>query len=195
MTNAHRSHPHLPACLLLLLLPAVALAHPGDDLTTSVAAGLLHPLTGLDHLLAMIATGIWAAHLSRRASISLPMIFAAAMLVGGALVAFGVGLPGIEPMIALSVAVLGLLIAAGVRVNEIVGAGLIATFAIFHGYAHASEATAMQVPFALGFVFATLCLNFAGVWVGTHLRTGNSNVVRIAGSLIGAGGAMLLLAA
>jgi urease accessory protein len=190
MSNAHRF-----VCSLLLLLPTAALAHPGHELTLSFAEGLWHPLTGADHVLAMIATGMWATQLSRRAALLLPMVFATAMLMGGALFSFGLRLPAIEPMIALSVVMLGVLIAAQVRVNAVLGASLIATFAIFHGYAHASEAMALQIPFAVGFVIATACLNFVGVWFGARLLARNSKAIRMAGALIGASGAMLLLGA
>jgi urease accessory protein len=190
MSNAHRS-----LCSLLLLVPTVALAHPGHELTLSIAAGLWHPISGPDHVLAMIATGMWAAHLSRRAAMILPMAFGAAMLMGGALFSLGIGLPAVEPIIAVSVVALGLLIAARVRVDEVLGASLVGTFALFHGYAHAVEATALQIPFAIGFVIATACLNFIGVWLGAFLLAQGSKLLRIAGSLIGASGAMLLLGA
>jgi urease accessory protein len=180
-------------CSVLLLVPGIAAAHPGHDLTMSAMNGLLHPLTGLDHVLAMVATGLWASHLGKRASLMLPIAFVLAMLLGGALSLLGVGLPALEPMIALSVAVFGVVIAARVRVNELFGAALVATFAIFHGYAHANEASGLPIPFAAGFSIATMGLSWAGIRIGARFVSRESRATRIAGSLIGASGAVLLL--
>jgi urease accessory protein len=180
-------------CSMLLLVPGIAAAHPGHDFAMSAIDGLLHPLTGLDHVLAMIATGLWASHLGKRATLTLPVVFVLAMLFGGTLSMIGIGLPALEPMIALSVAVFGLVIAARVRVSEVIGAALVATFAVFHGYAHASEASGLQIPFAVGFSIATMSLSAAGIWLGARFLSQKLRVTQVAGSLISASGAMLLL--
>lgn len=180
-------------CLVLSLSPAIAAAHPAHDFAIKGIDGVLHPLTGLDHVLAMIAAGLWASHLGKRAALMLPFVFAFTMLIGAGVSVFGLRLPAIEPMIALSVVILGFLIAARVRVNESFGVALVATFAVFHGYAHANEASALQLPFAAGFTVVTMSLNFAGVWLGARFLPRESDATRIAGSLIGASGAMLLL--
>ena len=182
-------------CAVLLLLPGIAAAHPGHEFAVSAFDGFLHPFTGLDHVLAMVATGLWASHLGKRATFVLPIVFAFAMLCGSALALFGIDLPAFEPMIALSVVVLGVAVTARVRVSELFGAALVATFAIFHGYAHATEATALQLSFAAGFSIATMTLSSAGVAIGTRLVLRESRVARVAGSLISVSGAILLLGA
>jgi urease accessory protein len=179
---------------LVLLIPAVAFAHPGHDFGATMLAGLLHPLTGLDHILAMIGTGIWAVHSSKRGAAMLPFAFASGMLIGAALMAFGISLPAIEPLIAVSVVVLGALIAARVRVHDSLSAGLVGCFAIFHGYAHGAEAGVLQIPFASGFVVATICLSLLGVWLGKRiLISSHVNASRVFGSIIGATGALLMI--
>lgn len=180
-------------CSMVLLLPGIAAAHPAHDFAMSGIDGVLHPFTGIDHVLAMIAAGLWASHLGKRSAITVPIAFAFTMLIGAALSVLGLKLPAVEPMIALSVVMLGVVIAARVRINESLGAALVATFAVFHGYAHANETSALQLPFVVGFSVATMSLNVVGVWIGARLLPRESNAARITGSLIGAGGAMLLL--
>ena len=187
-----------PVRLLLVvavLAPAAALAHPGHDITMSLTQGLLHPLTGIDHLLAMFATGLWAAQLGRRASWTLPVVFPLAMLLGAALQAAGVVLPAIESMIAVSVIALGAAIAMRVRMKLFAGAALIAVFALFHGYAHALEAALSdRSMYAAGFVLATVSLHLIGLAVGARIHDASARSLPLAGSMIGATGAVLLLA-
>src|SRR4051812_41634309 len=100
-----------------LLIPVFAWAHPGNEGGHDAFAGMLHPFTGLDHILAMVAVGLWATRLGRRARYVLPAVFPAMMLAGGWLSSAGIVLPGVEAIIAASVIALGILIAAAVRVS------------------------------------------------------------------------------
>jgi len=149
------------ALTVLLLLPAVALAHP------SHAAGFVHPFVGLDHLLAMITVGLWAAQLGGRWTWAVPLAFVGSMLVGGALGFAGLHLHFVEPMIAASVLILGLAVSLRVRLRWSALA-LVGAFAVFHGVAHATEmpADASTLIYALGFVSATALLHAAGVGLG-----------------------------
>lgn len=188
----------LPAVLAAFAFAPVALAHPEGHGAQDFAAGFLHPFTGLDHLLAMIAVGLWAVRLGRRAVWTLPIVFPLAMLFGAALAVNGVGMPAIEPMIAISVIVLGALVAVGMKMPVTASAALVAAFAIFHGYAHASEAPSSQLAaYAAGFVSATVILHVLGVAAGVLLVRGarqgvHGSVSRAAGSLIALTGAVLL---
>jgi urease accessory protein len=180
--------------LALSCLPALAFAHPGHDLAQHFSAGFLHPLTGMDHLLAMLAVGLWAAHLGKRAVLLLPIAFPVAMLAGAAAAASGVALPAIEPGIAFSVLMLGGLVAFGVRIHDALAAVLVAAFAVFHGYAHASEADTFAGPFVSGFVVATLLLHVIGIALAASLTKHGERNMRVAGSAIGVAGVALLLA-
>lgn len=176
------------------VLPSLAFAHPGHGANDALA-GLLHPLTGLDHLLAMFAVGVWAARLGRGAVWTLPAVFPVAMIVGATLAVQGVVLPAIEPMIAISVIALGLLVAAGVRMPTFASALLVGLFAIFHGYAHASEApvSSAMIAFAMGFIVSTVALHLAGIAVGLWSARFTQRPTRMLGSLIAVAGVGLLL--
>jgi urease accessory protein len=149
------------AAVVLLLLPSLAWGHPAD------AAGFVHPFTGLDHLLAMIAVGLWAAQLGGRWTWAVPLSFVGAMAAGGALGFAGIELPLVEPMIAASVLVLGLLTAMRVQLRWS-GLVLVGAFALFHGIAHATEMPqeVSKLLYAAGFVLATALLHAAGVALG-----------------------------
>src|SRR4051812_1979393 len=125
------------AALFLALAATPALAHPGHG--ASLAAGLAHPLSGADHLLAMVAVGLWAGLRGGKAAWAWPAAFVAAMLGGFALGQTGAPLPVVEPTILASVIVLGLLTAAGAKAPTLVGAALIGLFGLAHGFAHGSE--------------------------------------------------------
>lgn len=184
--------------LLLTAMSPLALAHPEGHGAHDFIAGFLHPFTGIDHLLAMLAVGLWAVRLGRGAVWTLPVVFPLAM-VGGALLALsGIALPGIEPMIAMSVIALGILVALGVHLPAMASALLVAVFAIFHGYAHATEAPSPIGAFATGLVAATIVLHALGVLTGRVIARHTDKVRplplnRIAGSAIAATGAVLLL--
>ncbi len=192
--KAKFSHALFALCVYAALLP-VAEAHTFGAHGAGLAAGLVHPFIGLDHLLAMIAVGIWAGQLGGRATWFIPLTFVSVMSAAAFLGWFGFSLPLVEPVIAGSVLVLGLLIAGSVRLPTIAGAGLVGLFAVFHGYAHGLELpqAASPVLYGLGFVLATTLLH--GLGIGFALSSRQYKIMqRIAGcSLIVASG--LLLAA
>ncbi|SAI71489.1 urease accessory protein [Bordetella ansorpii] len=162
---------------LLLAAPAVVLAHPGhehavsDGLGASLAAGLMHPLTGLDHICAMVVLGVWSAMTTRRIWL-VPLSFALVLLAGALLGLSGVQLPAVEPMIAVSLLALGLLTATHARLPEGVGAALAGGFALFHGVAHGAELPpgAVAAAYVGGFMIATVLLHCLGIAGGLALR-------------------------
>jgi len=179
--------------IALCLLTGTASAHTGEHTVTGFASGLTHPLMGLDHLLAMIAIGLWAAQQGGRALWAVPAAFVVAMVVGGGLAWSGVALPHVETGIALSVLVLGLLIATRRRWVVPAGMAIAAGFALFHGYAHGLETPQAASPalYGLGFVLATVCLHgtgIAGSLVGRY-------ATQAAGVGIAASGLALILGA
>ena len=150
---------------------APALAHTGVGATHGLAHGFLHPLNGLDHMLAMVAVGLYAAQLGGRSLWMLPLAFVGTMLGGGLLGYAGVPMPMVEPGIALSVIAMGAAIALGVRLPAAAATVLVAAFALAHGHAHGSEGTSLAafLPYATGFVAATALLHCAGIAIGLTL--------------------------
>ena len=178
----------------VLILP-VAEAHTFGSQGAGLITGLTHPFVGLDHLLVMIAVGIWAGQLGGRAVWLIPLTFVSVMAAAATLASFGLLLPLMEPAIACSVLVLGLLIAGSVRLPISVGALLVSLFAVFHGYAHGLELPQAGSPilYGAGFVLATALLHGLGIGFARNSRQ-HKMLQRIAGySLIAASG--LLLAA
>jgi urease accessory protein len=176
------------------ILP-VAEAHTFGSQGAGLMAGLTHPFVGLDHLLAMFAVGIWAGQLGGRAVWLIPLTFVSIMAAAATLASFGLLLPLMEPAIACSVMVLGLLIAGSVRLPTSVCALLVSLFAVFHGYAHGLELpqAASPILYGAGFVLATALLHGLGIGFARNSRQ-HKMLQRIAGySLIAASG--LLLAA
>ena len=152
-----------------LATPSAAWAHTGTGPHVHFIDGLLHPLSGLDHLLAMIAVGCFAAFLGGSALWALPVCFLTLMTAGAALGLVGGTLPFVEPMITLSVAAFGVAL-IGYRKWAIPAAlALVGFFAVFHGYAHGAEIPlhAMAVPYGFGFLTATALLHGAGITIGT----------------------------
>ncbi|TRX73978.1 HupE/UreJ family protein [Pseudomonas mangiferae] len=176
-----------------LLGPTLAFAHPGHD-STGLLAGVAHPLTGLDHLLAMLAVGLWAAQQQGAARWALPATFVGSMLVGGLLGFSGVALPFLETDIAASVLALGLLVALAVRPPLALALGLTALFAVAHGTAHGLELPDLASPwtFAAGFVAATAALHAAGYGVVRVLPRAAAPLVRLAGAVSAVIGAWML---
>ena len=175
---------------------AAPLAALLDVAVDELAAGLLHPITGLDHMLAMIAVGMWGAQLGMPLIWVLPVTFPLVMAVGGLLGGMGVPLPAVEPGIAASVSVLGAMVAFAVRPPAWVAALLVALWAIFHGYAHGAELPAGADAFAygLGFVLATGLLHLVGIGVGTIIRwPAGVTALRAGGAAICAAGLWLLV--
>ena len=139
------------------------------DVPGGVIAGFLHPILGFDHVVAMVAVGLWGAQLGRPAIYVLPITFPLVMALGGVLGVMGVPIPGVETGIATSALVLGAMIALPARPPLVVTTLIVALFAIFHGYAHGAElpAAANAVSYAFGFVVATGLLHGIGILIGT----------------------------
>ena len=185
------------ATILLVMVPAPALAHVTPGEIGGFAGGFTHPLTGPDHLLAMFAVGVWGAQMGGRSVWALPVAFPLIMTIGGIIGMAGVSLPYIEIGIALSILVLGLAIAFKWHPIEIVPLGLIAVFAICHGYAHGVELPSAADPaaYAVGFVLATGMIHIAGIAVGLLLgRPYRGLLARGVGCLIALGGVYYLVA-
>jgi urease accessory protein len=178
----------------LAAFPFAASAHPGLH-AAGFADGFIHPFTGADHLLAMIAVGYWAGQFAGRARFVLPGVFAAVMVVGAALGYHAEAPALIEYGVAASVVVLGLLLAFDVKTPVVPAAALVALFALFHGFAHGAEApvAASQALFVGGFVAASLTLQ--GVGLGLSMLRNSKALARIAGALVALGGAWMLGAA
>jgi len=157
---------------LLALIAEPALAHTVAGSAAGFGAGFLHPLTGFDHLLAMVCVGIWGAELGAPAIWLLPIAFPLIMAFGGALGVVGVPLPAGELLVAISVVVLGALVAWGRRMPIAAALAVVAVFAVAHGHAHGSElpGAADAVAFTVGFVIATGLLHVAGIGIGVLAR-------------------------
>jgi urease accessory protein len=183
------------AAAALLLSPALALAHPGHG-DSGLLSGIAHPIFGLDHLLAMVAVGLWAAQQSGKACWALPLTFVVTMLAGGVLGFAGFEMPLMETGIAGSVLALGLLVALAARPPMAVAVGLIALFALSHGVAHGLELPALSSPwgFAIGFVAATAALHGLGYTIVRSLPQVAAPLVRVAGAVSALAGAWLLAA-
>jgi urease accessory protein len=178
-----------------LLTPSV-FAHSGSDHAIGLASGFMHPLLGLDHLLAMLAVGIWASQYQQPARWILPLIFPLVMALGAAAGMMAFELPGIEPGIAGSVAVLGLLIAFAIRLPVWGSSIAVSLFAMVHGYAHGVELPigASPVMYGAGFILATFALHGIGLAVGTVANgKAAAKAVRLLGAAIAAAGAFLLV--
>jgi len=185
---------HLSAAALFLAAIPAALAHPGHGPATGFEAGLVHPLSGWDHVLAMAAVGYWAAQL--RAPRLLPSAFLLALSVG-ALAGHWTGpVAGLEQAVAASVVVLGLLIARRVRMPAAAGAALVGAFALFHGAAHGAEmpASAGALAYGMGFLGASALLLGAGVAAGALGSRLAERASRAPGWAVAAAGLVLLAA-
>ena len=180
--------------LVALLATVPAGAHTGN-LTGGLLGGLAHPVFGLDHVVAMVAVGLWGAFLGPPAIYLLPVAFPLVMAAGGALSILGVPLPGTEIGIAISALVLGLMVALTARPPIWIAVVLVAAFAIFHGHAHGSElpAGADALAYSLGFVTATGLLHLAGIAFGLLARWPAGKIaVRTGGALIACAGVIFL---
>jgi urease accessory protein len=171
------------------------LAHTGTGDIGGLASGILHPLTGLDHVVAMVAVGLWGCILGGRAVWQLPVIFPLVMAFGGMLGIAQVPFPAVETGIALSGVVLGLLVALAIQLPATAAWVIVAAFALFHGYAHGAELpeAANPLAYAAGFVVATGLLHLAGIGLGQlWSRPAGKMVVRAAGSVIALAGLAFL---
>lgn len=191
MENRARVTPVLPLLFLLLLWPSNALAHTPGGEALGFLSGLQHPISGLDHVLAMVAVGLWAAQLGSPAVWILPATFPMIMAFGGTLGLMGVQLPGIEACIALSAVALGFMVFRQTRPNPLAAAFLVGFFAIFHGHAHGAElpASAHGVFYSLGFVIATGTFHAVGIGMGVvHQWPAGRTALRTAGALVALAG-------
>ena len=148
-----------------------------SDMSPVSPMDFVHPFSGLDHIIAMVAVGLYAANLGGRNLWLVPSAFVGTMIVGGALGYRGVPLPLVEGGIGVSVVIMSLAVAAGVNLPTVAAMALVSLFALFHGHAHGSEGTALAsfLPYAAGFVMATASLHFAGISLGLGLdRLGTS---------------------
>jgi len=174
-----------------VLAPAIALAHTGGVETSGLMFGLAHPISGVDHVLAMVAVGMLSAHLGGRALWLVPLSFVGVMVVGGALGMTGIHVPFAEVGIGLSVVVLGLAVAFRFDLPTLAAMALVGFFALFHGYAHGAElpAGASGLAYAVGFVGATALLQGVGVGFG---RLIGRRVVQAAGGAMAVLGIAIL---
>ena len=187
------------AVLGTLFLPSLAFAHVTPEAHSHFLTGFLHPVSGLDHLLAMLSVGIVSTQMTQKHAIwILPAAFVSMMTVGGTMGMAGIPVSGIETGIALSVLLLGASIFLGSKWPVIVIYGFVGGFALCHGYAHGAEMSqqAHAVPFVLGFVIATVALHLAGVAIG--LSAGRMapglRYVSLGGGIIATIGAQFLIA-
>lgn len=191
-----RKPPHALFLIAACAVATSASAHIGTDLGAYAEIGfldgLLHPFTGLDHLAAMLAVGFWSALTARRLWTT-PLAFAAMLLAGALLGLVGIELPAVEPMIAASLLVLGLLVALRTQMPAVLAAALVGVFAVFHGVAHGAElagAANIWAPLS-GMLLATLALHATGLGLGLALRH-TAWVSRMAGAGVAALGVTLL---
>ena len=173
--------------LLSSVFPTLAYAHTGLGEVDGIVSGFCHPFTGLDHLCAMIGVGLWAAQRGGRSIWLIPLAFLCVMALGGLLGMFAVSIPFVEPGIVASILILGILIAAAIRMPLMLGILLVGTFALFHGHAHGAEMphTVSGVMYGIGFLAATALLHACGVGFGLITRqTGSAWLLRTTGAAL-----------
>jgi len=190
----------LLATATVVFTPAVAFAHTGVGDTSGFAHGFGHPISGLDHILAMLMVGVFAWRLGGRALWLVPMTFVVIMAAGGALGVAGIGVPFVEIGIALSVVVLGAIVALDVKAPAAAAMGVVGLFAIFHGHVHGAEMpeNVGSVAYAIGFMIATALLHLAGISAGFLIGKAGEHygslIVRSAGGFATMAGFGLLIA-
>lgn len=182
--------PTLVMTTLLLSLAGAANAHEGGGITGGLVSGFLHPILGWDHVVAMVAVGLWGAFLGSPSVWILPVVFPLVMAFGGALGVMGLPIPAVETGIAVSAVVLGAMVAFAVRPPIWVAALIVGAFAIFHGHAHGTElpTAANPLTYSVGFVVATGLLHLSGIAFGLAVRWPVGKV------LVQAGGGLIALA-
>ena len=180
-------------CLMVaavLLLPTICQAHIEQGQAAGFFTGMEHPWSGLDHILAMIAVGLWGAQLGSPALWVLPIAFPMMMTIGAMMGLVGIPVPGVEVGIALSAILLGLMVLLEMRAKLVVAAVLVGFFAIFHGHAHGTELPPGQsgLLYSMGFVIGTGCLHGVGILIGLLHRFSYGRIV-----LRGTGGFILAM--
>lgn len=185
-----RSIPFFLAALSLLAYASGANAHETAGVTGGFISGFLHPIFGWDHVVAMVAVGLWGAFLGAPAIWVLPVVFPLVMAFGGALGVAGVPIPAVETGIAASAVVLGAMVAFAVRPPIWVAAVIVGVFAIFHGHAHGTELpnAANPLSYSVGFVLSTGLLHLFGIAFGLLVRWPAGKVA------VQAGGGLIALA-
>ncbi|MBK9160520.1 MAG: HupE/UreJ family protein [Nitrosomonadales bacterium] len=179
------------------LLPSLAYAHVGIGDASGFTHGFTHPFSGLDHVCAMLAVGLWAAQSGGRSVWVVPLSFVGVMAVGGMLPALGIALPFVEQGIVLSVLLLGVLIATAIRMPLWLSCGMVGLFALWHGHAHGAEMPALVsgMSYAVGFVLTTALLHIAGIAFGLGMqRLTREHAIRFAGTGIALCGVYLIAA-
>ncbi len=193
--SAERFRLRAPLSLSLLVAAWPAMAHVQQGQAAGFLTGLAHPVSGLDHVLAMVAVGLWGAQLGAPALWLLPVTFPLVMAFGGFLGLLGIPLPGVESGIALSALALGLAVATSWRPPLTVAALLVGVFAVFHGHAHGTELPAGQsgLTYSMGFVVATGLLHLAGIGIGLmHRWPAGRAALRVLGAGVATGGLYFL---
>ena len=184
--------------LVAMCLPSLAHAHVGVGEASGWVHGLVHPFGGMDHLCAMIAVGLWAAQMGGQAIWRVPLTFVSVMALGSLLGMAALPVPFVETGIVMSLLVLGVLIAAAVRLPLLASTVIVGVFAIFHGYAHGAEMpqSASGLAYALGFMLATASLHGMGIALALLMNgMGRDKLVRYAGTLVMFCGGYIWLAA
>ncbi len=184
------------ACLYLFRDKwAGLLGHVSGEVSGGMQSGLLHPVSGLDHVLAMVAVGLWGAQLGAPQIWLLPIVFPLVMACGAALGVMGLQLPGVEIGIASSAIVLGIMVLFEAKPPIVVSSILVGVFAIFHGHAHGTELPHGEsgILFSIGFVIGTGLLHAAGIGIGViHRWPWGEKCLRAAGALVFMGGCYFL---
>jgi urease accessory protein len=181
--------------LCFLLYPLTVFAHQRGGEAVGFASGFWHPISGIDHILAMVAVGMWGAQLGAPAIWVLPVVFPMVMALGGTMGLMGVKLPGIELCIALSALALGFAVFREARPKLWISATIVGVFAVAHGHAHGTELPlgASGVLYSIGFVIATGLLHALGIGIGlVHRWTAGRVALRVAGAVVAMGGVFFL---
>ena len=180
----------LALAVTLIAYASVTSAHEATGISGGFASGFMHPILGWDHVVAMVAVGLWGAFLGKPAIWVLPVVFPLVMAFGGALGVMGVPIPAVETGIAASAVVLGCMVAFAVRPPIWVAAVIVGAFAVFHGHAHGTELPNAVSPLAysIGFVFSTGLLHLGGIAFGLLVRWPAGKIA------VQAGGGLIALA-
>jgi len=191
MTPSTKRQSIVALVMLTALWAQSAMGHMLQGEAYGFVTGFLHPVSGADHVLAMVAVGLWGAQLGAPAIWVLPVAFPLVMAMGAMLGFLGVPIPGVEYGVAASAIVLGAAVAFEVRPALAVAALVVGCFAIFHGHAHGTELPPGQsaLLYSMGFVIATGCLHAAGIGIGTvHRSIWGRPLLRVAGTMVAGGG-------
>jgi len=195
MKRAPTPHSIHAVALLAVLWTQSAFGHAVQGQASGFVTGFLHPISGADHVLAMVAVGLWGAQLGAPAIWVLPVAFPLVMAMGAMLGFLGVPIPGVEYGIAASAIVLGTAVAFAMRPSLVIAALVVGCFAIFHGHAHGTELPPGQsaLLYSMGFVMATGCLHAVGIGIGTvHRWSWGQQLLRVAGTAVAAGGVFFM---